>query len=205
MERTMRLSHLLLLVTVTACTDAATSPVDNSDDGLTFTAAGLHPFEANGSQDPNNVLAGSFAIAFADSLQGLVAIGYSRADSAGDVLILQFPRQTGTYACGQTAPCHGRLLSNVRLFQHPDGYTGWSTQRHFEIQSGMVTATQVGPTRLRGTFQAILEPTDGGAAIQINDGKIDVDYNSTPPPPGQSMRGVECLLRLLGGPPMQCS
>ena len=201
----MRLSHLLLLVTVTACSDSATSPVDNNDNELTFTASGLQPFEANGTQDPNNVLAGSFAIAFADSLQGLVAIGYSPTDSAGDVLILQFPRQSGTYACGLAAPCHGRLLAGVRLFQHPDGYTGWTTQRHFEIQSGTVTAAQVGPTRLRGTFNATLLPSDGGAAIQINDGKIDVDYNSTPPGPGQSMRGVECLLRLSGGAPMQCN
>jgi hypothetical protein len=194
---------LILLLIVTACSDEPIEPADEI--GLTFTASGLHPFEANGTQDPNNVLASSFAFAFADSLQGLVAIGYSPADSAGDVLILQLPRQPGTYACGQAAPCHGRLLSGVRLFTHPDGYTGWTTQRHFEIETGSVNATQVGPTRLRGTFQATLRPTEGGAPIQINDGKIDVEYNPTPPPPGQSMRGVECLLRLSGGAPMQCS
>lgn len=199
----MVLGCLSLLLMVAACSDEPTEL--NDLPGLTFTASGLHPFDANGTHDPNNTLAGSFAMAFADSLSGLVAIGYSPADSAGDVLILQFPRQTGTYACGPTAPCHGRLLSGVRLFQHPDGYTGWTTQRHFEIQGGSVIATQVGPARLRGTFQATLRPTDGGTAIQVNNGQIDVQYNSTPPGPGQSLRGVECLLRLSGGAPMQCN
>jgi hypothetical protein len=186
-----------------ACNDEPTPPADER--GLIFTAAGLHPFAANGTHDPNNVLASSFALAFADSLQGLVVMGYSPADSAGDILILQFPRQPGTHTCGESAACHGRLLAGVRLFQHPDGVTGYTTQQHFEIQSGSVIATQVGPTRLRGTFQVTLQPIEGGQSIQIGDGTIDVEYDSTPPPPGQSLRGIECLLRLSGGAPIECT
>ena len=32
-----------------------------------------------------------------------------------------------------------------------------------------------------------------------------VDYDSTPPLPGPSLRGIECLLRLSGDAPIQCT
>ena len=194
-----------VLLTLAACSDDPVQ-VEEDSDGITFTAAGLQAFAANGTPDPNEILASSFALSFADSLNGLVAMGFSPTDSAaGDIMILQFPRQPGTYSCGSGLPCHGRLFTGVSLFVHPDGVTGWTSDRYFEIQSGSVVATEVGPTMLRGTFQVEMEMPYGTETLQITDGRIDVKYNPVPPASGESHRGIECLLRLAEGQQVVCN
>ena len=190
-----------VLLTLVACSDGPVQ-VEDDPDGITFTAAGLQAFAANGTPDPNEVLASSFALSFADSLSGVVAMGFSPTDSAGgDILILQFPRQPGTYSCGTGESCHGRLFTGMRLFEGGR----YASVKYFEIQSGSVTATEVGPTMLRGTFQVDMEMPYGTESLQITDGRIDVKYNPVPPAPGESHRGIECLLRLAEGQQVVCN
>lgn len=192
----------LALVT---CSDGPTPPEGGSGTGITFTAASLQSFSAQGTPDPSDVLARSFALAFADSLNGLFAMGYhARSSASGDVLILQLPRQVGTYSCGESMQCHGRLFTGVSLFEHEDGVVGWTVEDSYEIRSGSVTAAQVGPTRLRGTFEVIMSTADSLTTLQVTHGQIDVQYNSTPPAPGESTRSVECLLRLAAGQQVTC-
>jgi hypothetical protein len=194
-----------VLLTLIACSDDPVE-IDEDADGITFTASGLQTFAASGTHDPNEILARSFALSFADSLDGLFAMGYSRADSAGgDILILQFPRQPGTYSCGAGQPCHGRLFTGVKLFEHDDGVTGWNSEKYFEIQSGSVSATEVGPTMLRGTFQVAMEMPYGTEMLEISDGRIHVSYSATPPAPGDSHRSIECLLRRAEGQQVVCN
>lgn len=194
-----------VLLTLVACSEDPIQ-VEEDSDGITFTAAGLQAFAAKGTHDPNEILASSFAISFADSLSGLVAMGFSPTDNAGgDILILQFPREPGTYPCGSSLPCHGRLFTGVSLFEHDDGTSGWTSDKYFEIQSGSVVATEVGPTMLRGTFQVEMEMPYGEETLQITDGRIDVKYNPVPPAPGESLRGIECLLRLAEGQQVVCN
>lgn len=196
---------LVVLLMLVACSEGPVQ-VEEDPDGITFTAAGLQAFTANGTPDANEILASSFALSFADSLSGLFAMGFSPTDSTGgDILILQFPREPGTYSCGTGGPCHGRLFTYVRLFEHDDGVGGWDSDKYFEIQSGSVTATEVGPTMLRGTFQVEMEMPYGTETLEITDGRIDVTYNPTPPPPGESHRGIECLLRLADGQQVVCN
>lgn len=52
-----------------------------------------------------------------------------------------------------------------------DGVTVWSVDQHFEVQSGSVAATEVGPTMLRGTFEAGMQTHDGTATLQTTDGR----------------------------------
>ena len=190
-----------VLLTLMACSEGPVQ-VEEDPHGITFTAAGLQGFAANGTPDANEVLASSFALSFADSLSGVVAMGFSPTDSSsGDILILQFPREPGTYSCGTGAPCHGRLFTGVRLFE----VGRFTSARYFEIESGSVTATEVGPTMLRGTFQVDMEMPYGTETLQIADGRIDVRYNPVPPAPGESHRGIECLLRLAEGQQVVCN
>jgi hypothetical protein len=197
---------VLGVVLLMACGDGPTPPEGETGTGITFTAAGLGAFSANGTVDATDILARSFAFAFADSSQGLFAMGFSpTSGGVGDLLILQFPRQPGTYACGDALPCHGWFLSDLHLHQDPDGTTRWSGGRSFVVQSGSVEAIEVGPTILRGTFQVGMQSYVSTATLQITNGRIHVPYSSTPPPPGQSHRAIECLLKLAAGQQVTCS
>jgi hypothetical protein len=60
-----------VLLTLAACSDDPVQ-VEEEADGITFTAAGLQAFVANGTHDPDEILAGSFALSFADSLNGVL-------------------------------------------------------------------------------------------------------------------------------------
>jgi hypothetical protein len=147
----------------------------------------------NPQQDASGTILNSeFAVARPDSVGGFAIISFEpMGTGVGNLFVLQAPRQTGTYECKLFAgPCHGRLIIGVR-----DGNTT-SVERYFHVSEGSLTVTEIGPTRLKGTFRLTLEATDEEPdnRIEIENGTIDVPYIESQVTDG----ALQCLLSLVG-------
>ena len=186
-----------MLATLVACESDASGP-ESGDESITFTLDGST--RTLSGTPGSSLLAQTFVAARADSVGGIVAVGYESAGNAtGHLFVLQAPRATGTYSCGDdfaASPCHGRYIT---------GISGTSTaqfQRFFNVVSGSVTWTQIGPDRLRGTFTLSLRAGDDrpDGLMEITNGVIDVPYVADPNASG----ALGCLLKVAGVAGMSC-
>jgi hypothetical protein len=142
------------------------------------------------ADDPGAILRSQFAAAFPDSVGGLVIIGYQpTSQGKGDLFILQAPREAKSFECTfYSTPCHGRLLAGVTGSDHA------TVERWFAIVSGSLRLNQIGPERVRGTFDVTLESQDGQSTMSVKNGTFDVRYHSRPVTDG----ALACLLSLTG-------
>lgn len=165
------------------------------DFGLPAGSAGAHHGEGMPSAS-GPVLQDPFAIALPDSVGGLAILSHDpAADGRSDLFVLQLQEiGTGTFECGPAGPCHGRLLVGV-----PTDGSGLP-ESVLEIRSGTLTLSMVGPARVRGTLQAVLEPPAGrpGATLVIEDGTIDVPLANDTFTSG----AIDCLRAWTGGDPL---
>lgn len=189
----------LVLFTLGACGEGPAEPSADPQDpefegvdfGIPEGTAGAHS-AAGEPADVDSLLDREFAIAMPDSLGGLVIVSYD--EDTRNVFILQVrSADPSDYACGtitSAMPCHGRYLEGVR---DEDG--GIQVDGRLALTTGDVTLDEVGPERLTGSFAGLLERTDGSGtdAIEIEDGRIDVDYR-TDPLMGESLT---CLIQLM--------
>ena len=179
--------------------DPTPDPFRGVDFGIEEGAAGAHTAEgAPGTSaapfDEGFAVAVTGA-AVADSLGGIVLLSYDRESS--DLFILQVDSDDpGAYACGPVetdAPCHGRILENVRL----EGGV-LSLDGRFDITEGRLTLETVGPEQLTGVFEARLERTHPASVeetLVIAAGRIAVDLLG-----GELTNGtLECVLALASG------
>lgn len=184
---------LLAVFLVAACDDPAT-PGPNPESGVTFTYQGGTTYAADGAPDLQDgaVAAGTFAIAFPDSVGGLVISGFQLRDGTrGDLFILQLTTaRTGDFGpCGVGADCHGRLLENI------DAEDLQSLDAAWEIEGGTVQVTEAGPQRVVGSFQD-LTLTDGDESRAVDSGTFDLPLMSQQ----DGIDIMQCFLtRLTGG------
>lgn len=184
----------LVLLTVVACGEGPAEPEDAGFEGVDFGiaegAAGAHHAEGEPAA-AGSILDHDFAIALADSVGGIVLASYD-ADTR-DLFILQVgSTRPGNSTCDTVtsgSPCHGRYFENVR---DEDG--GVRVDGRLDLTSGGLALDAVGPERLTGSFTGRLERVAGTGedAIEIEDGRIDVDYRAEPMSTGR----LTCLIQL---------
>lgn len=189
---------LLVAFALTACDEGTTAPDDGAptpigvDFGLAVGDFGNHHGE--GLPASGAPLAGGFAVAFPDSLGGLVVLSYD--DRSSDLFILQVSSATpGTFDCGPVttgSPCHGRLFENVREVGEMVQVDG-----QLDITEGTLELREVGPDDVEGSFSASLVRTAGSgeSSLTIINGSIFVDLLEKPGESG----GLACLIRLAMG------
>jgi hypothetical protein len=194
---TSRVLLTAVVVAVAACDGSRIADPPAGEAGLAFELGGqLHVMSGTPSGDPAQILNATFAVAHADSLDGLAVIGYERTGgNEGNLIVLQAPRAGGTYTCPEGAvPCdmrsagaewHGRYIIGVRNLSTA------GAQRYYHLVSGTLTVSSIGPDRLRATFTAVLRSQDDPAdAITIGGGSIDVPYVSSP----DAAAMLQCLI-----------
>ena len=194
----MRLRHFagavaaMLFVTAACESDRPTAPNEGTD-GVTFEIDGVQ-HSASGtmaSGDIETVLKSEFAVANPDSLEGFAVVSYQPGPNGGDMFVIQGPRQTGTFECSlHSGPCHGRFIADIT-------FSGESlTGTYYHIATGTLTVTEVGPNRLKATFNAKFARHDGSdeGAFTVQNGSIDV-----PSAPDSVTDGsCSCLLSRIG-------
>lgn len=117
----------------------------------------------------------TFAMAQRDSIGGLLLGSFRRTgEGRGDLFILQVRgTSAGAYACGGMSggpACYGNLYIGVDA---SDGTA--SAQAIFSASAGEVVLTEVGTTRVKGSFDLTLRDTEDNAAVlTIEDGTLDV-------------------------------
>lgn len=174
-----------------ACSDPTTPPLPQGGDGLQFTDEQGHQFAAVGYPGftDGSVDASTFAIAFPDSVGGLVISSFDANEGTrGDLFILQLTEnRTGDFpVCGSSHPCHGRLLVGIDAANLSDVREAW------ELTSGSVTITSIGGGTLAGTFTEFVytRSHDSGETRRVSSGSFEVPLLDE-----QQARGaMECFL-----------
>jgi hypothetical protein len=163
-----------VLVT-TACSDP-TSPLLPETDGLAFTDAHGRAFASAGfpSFSQGDVAAVAFAVAFPDSLGGLVIAGFDHAGGTrGDLFVLQLSDDEPALfqGCGDAVgECHGRLLLDIDAANVADYSELW------ELIDGSVTIAASGSDVVAGTFSGFVYagPNDAETALHVEAGSFEV-------------------------------
>ena len=194
-------ASMLLVVVGLGCAEGEIGgPVEVDGDGVSFQLNGqAYALSGSPARGAGELLDASFTIARADSVGGFAVIGYERTgDNVGNLIVLQAPREVKTFNCtASTVPCHqspgewhGRYITGVQSLGTANAL------RYFHLASGTLTVTQVGPARLRATFNAVFRASDGkpNDTLTVENGSIDVPYVSDQVTDGS----LQCLLSLVG-------
>lgn len=157
------------------CADP-TTPTPDDTDGIQLTL-GAGQFSSAGypSFSDNDVDADDFAVAFPDSLGGLVIAGFQLDEGTrGDLFILQLVElRTGeAIPCGTMNDCHGRVLVGMDAANVADFDEVWT------LENGSVTITHANSTTVTGTFQGFVFTGDGGAQLPASGGSFEVSVLS---------------------------
>lgn len=177
----MRLIIAGVIVALVAC-DSGSFAGPPAPGALQFETAGqTHMMSGLPSSNPQTLLNSPFAVAHADSLDGLAIVGFEETGAdVGNLIVLQAPRHLGTFECqaGEGAcdirgeAWHGRYIEGVR-----NGSTV-GADRYFHLVSGTITVTETGADRLRATFNGVFRTNDEDSddTIVIEDGSVDLPY-----------------------------
>ena len=186
---------LVVLAVLAACEDAV-APGGEIFEGVAFTwdGGGEHRSSGPPSFEDGAVLSGEFAVAFPDSVGGLVMASFHpREGTKGNLFILQLvERGTGTFGpCGTSQECHGRFLEDL----DPEDLS--VLPGYWEITDGSVTIDVDGPGRLRGSFTdfVLSGPGDAGGVREIEEGTFDVPLLGAE----QGADIMRCFIRRLTG------
>ena len=171
----MRASMIVLIaaggLAATGCGDP-TTPTTDTRAGIQL-SLGQGQFSSAGypSFSDNDVDADDFAVAFPDSLGGLVLAGFRLdAGTRGDLFILQLVelRTDEAITCGTTNDCHGRMLFGIDAANVAD------IDEISTLTNGSVTITHANSATVAGTFQGFVFTGDGGAQLPASDGDFEV-------------------------------
>lgn len=188
---------ILSLTLGMACDESQPAGPEVRDEGLQFNFDGERSggYESQGTPKVASgglPEVGSWAIAHADSLEGMVVMGFEpTSDTGGDLFIVQLhPIGTGVFApcdiqLGEG--CHGRFIIGVDT-QDLSAVDAW-----YEISEGTVTLSEAGPDRVRGTFSATFTNQAGKGTLTLNDGVIDVPFSQDV----SLSNGLACLIENL--------
>jgi hypothetical protein len=175
----MRTSIIALIAAVglaaAGCTDPTTPTPDDTDGIQLPMAAGQFSSAGSPSFSENDVEADDFAVAFPDSLGGLVIAGFQLDEGTrGDLFILQLIElRTGeAIQCGTMNDCHGRMLVGIDAANVADIDEIWT------LTNGSVTITHANSATVAGTFQSLVFTGDGGAQLLAFGGTFEVSVLS---------------------------
>lgn len=157
------------------CQESPSSP-GNTEPGSLAMSDGGGGFEASGAPTlaGNEVVPGTFAIAFPDSIGGVVVSAFRQTvGTRGDLFILQIKeRRQGVFdPCDIFRECYGRLLEDIDAANLSDVGRGW------EIIDGSVDVQTIQPDRIVGSFKdLVLESPvpDSSAAGSTNTERRDI-------------------------------
>ena len=193
----MRASMIVLIaaggLAAAGCADPTTPTPDDTEGIQLPLAAGQFSSAGFPSFSNNDVEADDFAVAFPDSLGGLVIAGFQLDEGTrGDLLILQLVElRTGeAIPCGTMNDCHGRLLVGIDAANLADIDETWT------LTNGSVTITHANSATVAGTFQGLVFTGDGGAQLPASGGSFEVPVLSV----SQGRDIMTCFLaRATGG------
>ena len=172
MELVSRLGTALAVAAALGGCSEATGP-DGIDEGVNLAwEGGTHRASGAPSFSGQEVDAETFAIAFADSLGGVVVASFElKQGTTGDLFILQLVEAaTGTFDCGPGNDCHGRLLEGI------DATNPQSVETYWEIEAGTATVETLTDDRITGELeQVVLLDGDTGATRPILTGTFDLE------------------------------
>ena len=139
---------------------------------LTFADGGSHSASGEPSFAGGQLGAGTFALAFADSVGGLVITSFEVTDgSVGDLFVLQINDvAVGTWGpCGVGGDCHGRILEGL------DREDLQSPPVHWEMTSGEVVVEDLVEGRITGRLSDLtFEEAEGPATRAVESGTFDL-------------------------------
>lgn len=190
-----RASALLLagaVLVLAGCGDSVASPAVQGASRLTLNYSDGGQYEASGTPtvEAGDIAGGTFAVAFRDSLGGLVITSFQQQNGTqGDLFVLQLTEsRTGSFGpCGPSQDCHGRMLGDFSaLTRQANGGAYW------EIVSGTVQVDEVGPDRLKGSVSDLLMQAQDSIRPDrtIQSGSFDLQLLS-------DQKGKVALARLL--------
>lgn len=135
-----------------------------------------------------------FAVAFPDSVGGLVVAGFRPTDGTrGDLFVLQLVEgRAGEFGpCRPSQDCHGRLLEGL------DPEDAGVVPDYWEVTDGAVTVDLYAGGRLSGSLEgvALTGPGDGEAVRSIDRGAFDVPMLSDE----EGAEIMRCFLKRLTG------
>ena len=184
----------ITLAALLAACEEATAP-EAAFDGLAFVWDGGSEHRSRGtpSFQSEGVLSGQFAVAFPDTVGGLVLASFHpREGRRGDLFILQVTeRGVGvTWPCAPSSQCHGRFLEDV----DPEDLS--VVPQAWEITDGRVSIEVDGPDRVRGRLTDLVLSVPGDEpGREIEEGTFDVPLLS-----GEDGADImRCFLRRLTG------
>lgn len=180
-----------------ACSDATDPGSEAEPTGVEFSTGGDVAFSAAGLPEltDGRPAAADFAVAFADSLGGLVIAGFELVDGTrGNLFVLQLADvATGEFGpCGIGADCHGSLLIDM------DSQNVTVVREFWALAAGGVTVSSVAEGRVSGSFEGFqyLGPNQEETILDMGDGSFDVPLLDEE----TSRLGMECfLVRVNGG------
>ena len=165
------------MVALGGCQDSTVGPDETQPDAglaMSFSEGGQYQADGLPSFDGSDVAPGTFAVAFADSIGGLVMTGFSKTmGTRGDLFILQLLNlragDFGPCSIVGGGGCHGRLLEDIDAAKLQDVGATW------EIVDGSVQVDNAGPDRVSGSFSGLmLESRDGTATRTVDGGTFDL-------------------------------
>jgi hypothetical protein len=175
----MRASVIVLIaaggLAAAGCADPTTPTPDDTEGIQLPMAAGGFSSTGFPSFSNNDVDADDFAVAFPDSLGGLVIAGFRLDEGTrGDLFILQLVElRTGeVIPCGTMNDCHGRMLVGIDAANVADIDEIWT------LANGSVTITHANSATVAGTFQTLVFTGDGGAQLLAFGGTFEVSVLS---------------------------
>jgi hypothetical protein len=184
-------------VVVSSCRDAVVEPEPRPGNGLSLTYADGSEYDAAGMPTFQGieVSAATFAVAFPDSVGGLVLAGFRQGEgSRGDLFILQLRGQREGHfgPCGIGGDCYGTLLEDIDAQNLQDIGAYWT------MTDGSVQVDGAGPERVSGSLaDVVLQRQDDAADRTIRDGTFDVPLLSEE----ETVDIMQCFLRRLTGSP----
>jgi hypothetical protein len=193
----MRCAALALMTFAAACDSDPVAP-GGGPEGIHFRdGAGAEWAAAGTPSTSGDLLDAPFAVARADPVGGIVLIGFDPQGDVGDLFVLQAPRTVGTHACAEFGEsCHGRFITGVTIESTA------TFDRFHSVVSGSLTLTQIGPDRMRGSFDLkLVDGSSPGDTLVVNGGVVDVPFVGDEVTNG----ALGCLLSLVGIGTGSCS
>lgn len=184
------------LLALAACGDPVNPPPRGGEGiALSFSDGGSYQTEGAPQITGGELDAADFAIAFPDTVGGLVIATFKKTEGTrGDLFILQLvQRRTEVFNhCGLAGDCHGRILEGI------DAANLWDLEEFWEITEGSVTMEEAGPERVVGTVKDLTLTllNDGTTTRTIQEGSFHLALLSE----GEGVAVMECFLtRVTGG------
>lgn len=165
----------MVVAGMAGCSDGTGPRAEGDPSGVEFSTGAEVAFSAAGLPEltGDRPAAVDFAVAFPDSLGGLVIAGFEVvAGTRGNLFVLQLADvASGEFGpCGISSVCHGSLLVDM----DPEYVT--VVRESWALSAGRVTVSSVSGSRVTGSFEGFryIGPNHEETFLEIGGGSFDV-------------------------------